>query len=214
MPNSIYEAIWGRTCAAFYDSSMATAENRGLRKFRQELLSKTTGRVVELGAGTGLNIAHYPPAVRELILTEPDKFMAMKLRKRVELESTHISIRQVSANELPFEDSSVDSVVSTLVLCSVPDPDATLKEVARVLRPDGKFFFIEHVRSEDPGLARWQDRFNKLWSLYAHGCNCNRDTIKAIERSPLNVSELRKESLHSILPLVRPLIVGQVSRDI
>lgn len=193
---------------------MATAENRGLRKFRQELLTQATGRVIELGAGTGLNIPHYPPTVHELILTEPDEFMVTKLQNRLQRESKEIRVFQRPSDQLPFEDGSVDTVVSTLVLCTVPDPDATLKEVARVLKPDGKFLFIEHVLSEDPGLARWQDKFNRPWSFYAHGCNCNRDTVKVIENSPLHVSKLRNETLHSILPLVRPLIVGLALLDI
>lgn len=208
MPNTLYQTVWGRVFAFLYDTAFVLAERRGLHKIRFELLSQARGKVVELGAGTGLNIAHYPTYVEELLLTEPDPHMASKLRKRIASTPVKASIAQVSADTLPIADATVDTVICTLVLCTVPDPEKTLKEISRVLRPEGKFLFVEHVRSENPRLARWQDRLNRSWGWYACGCYCNRDTVLTIRNSPLQIAELRKDQMRWISPLVRPLVIG------
>ena len=176
-----------------------------------ELVAQSKGRVVELGAGTGLNLDHYPDDVSELVLTEPDSQMAAKLRQRVRSSSVEVVVMEAPAEELPFEDDSVDTVVSTLVLCTVQDPGRALGEVARILRPGGSLLFAEHVRSSSPRAARWQDRLNTPWSWYACGCQCNRDTISAIQEASLDVRDVRQSRLRWISPVVRPLVLGSAS---
>ena len=205
---SFYEATWGRVFALVYDTAFGLTERRGLRDVRKELIGHSKGRVVELGAGTGLNLAHYPKDVSELLLTEPDAQMAAKLRKRAGSSALDARVIQAPAEELPFDDGSVDTVVSTLVLCTVKDPDRALAEVARVLRPGGSLLFAEHVRSASPRAARWQDRLNTPWSWYGCGCQCNRDTISALRRAAFQVGEVRHDRLRWISPVVRPLVVG------
>jgi SAM-dependent methyltransferase len=115
---------------------------------------------------------------------------------------------EASADELPFEDSSFDTAVFTLVLCTVPDPQRALAEAARVLKPGGKLLFVEHVRAEEPGLARWQDRLETPWRFLADGCHCNRDTIASIEASPFALERVERDELPKAPPLVRPLVRG------
>ncbi len=204
-----YDATWGRAFAAMYDRALANTEEAGMRDRRHELLSGARGRTVELGAGTGLNFEHYPDAVDELILTEPFEPMARRLRERAAAGgSRSVTVVEAPADRLPIDDATADTVVSTLVLCTVDDVPATLAEVARILKPGGRLLFAEHVRSDDPALARWQDRLEVPWKLVGHGCRCNRDTVSAIELSPLTVDSLELGSLPKAAPIVRPLAVG------
>jgi ubiquinone/menaquinone biosynthesis C-methylase UbiE len=204
VPGRIYEATWGRVFAWGYDRFLAASENAGLREMRRELLSQASGRTLELGAGTGLNADLYPDSVTELVLTEPDRFMASKLRAK----HPTANLVEAPAEALPFEDDSFDTAALTLVLCTVPDPAGALREVARVLKPGGRFLFLEHVRAEDPKLARWQDRLHGPWYLFGDGCHCNRDTLAAIEASPLTVERSEGGTLPKAAPLVRPLLWG------
>ena len=208
----LYQALWGRVFATVYDRAFTGVERAGFAAVRAEVASRAGGRVLEVGAGTGLNLAHYPPAVKELILAEPDRHMAGRLRRKVQACGPAATVIEAPAERLPVDDASVDAVVCTLVLCTAPDPALALAEVARVLRPGGTFSFAEHVRAADPGLARWQDRLNGPWGWYGCGCNCNRDTVAAIRRSPLQLSEVRDDQLKGISPLVRPLAVGVAVR--
>jgi ubiquinone/menaquinone biosynthesis C-methylase UbiE len=203
VPGRIYEATWGRLFAFGYDAFLSQSEKAGLREMRRELLSEATGRTLEVGAGTGLNHDLYPDAVTELVLTEPDRFMAGKLRAK-----TGAEVIEAPAERLPFEDDSFDTVTVTLVLCTVPDPPAGLREIARVLRPGGRLLFLEHVRAEDPKLARWQDRLHGPWYLFGDGCNCNRDTLATLEASPLTVERTERGELPKGVPIVRPLLRG------
>jgi ubiquinone/menaquinone biosynthesis C-methylase UbiE len=211
MAGRVYEATWGRVFAHVYDAAFALAERRGLREVRKGLVAQSKGRVVELGAGTGLNLDHYPQEISELLLTEPDPHMAAKLRKRAGHLSLDAKVVEAPAEDLPFEDDSVDTVVSTLVLCTVQNPHRSLAEVARILRPGGSLLFAEHVRSASPRAARWQDRLNTSWGWYACGCQCNRDTISALGAASFHVNEVRHDRLRWISPVVRPLIVGSAS---
>jgi SAM-dependent methyltransferase len=208
MAGPVYKATWGRIFALVYDAAFILAEWCGLRDVRKDLVGQANGRVVELGAGTGLNLGHYSENVSELLLTEPDPHMAAKLRKRAGSLALDTKVIEAPAEELPFEDASVDTVVSTLVLCTVHDPHRTLAEVARVLRPGGVFLFAEHVRSESPWAAWWQDRLRRPWSWYACGCQCNRDTTSALQAASFLVGQIRHDRLRWISPLVRPLVVG------
>jgi ubiquinone/menaquinone biosynthesis C-methylase UbiE len=204
----IYDATWGRLFAAMYDRSLKGTEDAGLREMRRETLTAAQGRTIDLGAGTGANLALYPDAVTELVLAEPDPHMAKQLRQKLAESDRAAELIVAPAERLPFEDSSFDTAVFTLVLCTVPDPTAALAETARVLKPGGKLLFVEHVRAEEPGLARWQDRLEKPWRFLGDGCHCNRDTVASIEASPLTIESVERGRLPKAPPLVRPLVRG------
>jgi ubiquinone/menaquinone biosynthesis C-methylase UbiE len=201
--------------AAIYDRYLAESERKGLAEIRAGLLSGARGRTLELGAGTGINLAHYPSAVTELVLTEPDRHMAKRLRKRVEEErpAASVEVAEVGAESLPFEEASFDTVVSTLVLCTVEDPQGAMDEAHRVLRPGGTFLFIEHVRGEEgSGRARWQDRLERPWGWISGGCHPNRDTGRLLAAAFSNVNVNPGEFPGSGTALVKPLISGTALR--
>ena len=204
----IYDATWGRGFSALYDRCFKASEEAGLREMRRELLARARGRVLELGAGTGLNLDLYPSSVEDLVLSEPDPHMIRQLRKRAGESPRQVEVVEAPAEMLPFDDGSFDTVLVTLVLCTVPDPAATLREVRRVLRPDGQFLFLEHVRSHDPRLARWQDRLEKPWRFLGDGCHCNRDTVATIAAAGFDVGEAGGGELPKAPPIVRPLARG------
>jgi ubiquinone/menaquinone biosynthesis C-methylase UbiE len=212
MPGRIYEATGGRLFAAIYDRMTASSEEAGLADMRARLLAQATGATLELGAGTGANLQHYPDAVSELVLTEPSEHMARKLRDKVAASPRAAMVIVAPAERLPFEDDRFDTVVGTLVLCTADDAGAALREAARVLRPGGRLLFLEHVRADDPGLARWQDRLEGIWGYLAAGCHPNRDTLAAIEASGFAVEDLERERFPKAPPLVRPLVSGRATR--
>lgn len=208
MSGGIYDATWGRAFALGYDFFFMRAERGGLRELRRQALAEATGDTLEIGAGTGLNHDLYPAAVTALTLTEPFEPMARQLRERASTMTLPVEVVEAPAESLPFPDASFDTVALTLVLCTVPEPDRALAEIARVLKPGGRFLFLEHVRAEEPRLARWQDRLNPPWRVFGHGCNCNRDTLATIERSPLTVERAERGQLPKMPPLVKPLLIG------
>jgi ubiquinone/menaquinone biosynthesis C-methylase UbiE len=204
---ALYNATWGRAFAALYDRGLKATEEAGLRAMRRELLSQAEGRTIDLGAGTGVNLDLFPEAVSELVMAEPDPHMLKQLRAKAAGRGG-VEISGASAQELPFADDSFDTAVFTLVLCTVPDPEAALRETARVLKPGGKLLFIEHVRAGEASLAHWQDRLEKPWRFLADGCHCNRDTVAMIEASPLKLGQVEKGQLPKAPPIVRPLVSG------
>lgn len=201
-------SFYGRIFAAMYDRMMAGTEEAGLAERRRGLLASAEGRVVEIGAGTGLNLAHYPDAVTELVLTEPEEPMAKRLEAKAQASGRPTTVVRAPAEALPFPDHSFDTAVCTLVLCTVRDPERTLGELARVLEPGGRLLFLEHVRSDDPSLALWQDRFAPLWRRFGHGCNCNRPTPDLIRGSAFELMDISEGELPKAPPIVRPLRVG------
>jgi SAM-dependent methyltransferase len=209
----IYDATWGRAFAALYDRGLKATEEGGLHELRRQVLSEAVGRTVDLGAGTGVNAGLFPPAVTEVVMVEPDPHMMRQLRDKPAAGRGDITLVEVSAEQLPFDDASFDTAVFTLVLCTVPDPAKALAEAARVLKPGGKLLFIEHVRSQRPELARWQDRLEGPWRFLADGCHCNRDTAAMIETSPLNLERVEQGQLPKAPPIVRPLVHGAAVRS-
>jgi len=201
--------------AAIYDRMLATSEEAGFREMRHEVVAQASGRTLELGAGTGLNLEHYGPEVSELVLLEPDPHMGARLREKVARSGrTDVRVVTDSAERLPFEDASFDTVVGTLVLCTIPDHVRAIEEVARVLRPGGRMLFLEHVRSEDPDVAKWQDRLRPVWSFVAGGCQCNRATLSDIEASPLTVASARPGRIPKAAKIVRPTVGGVAEKPV
>ena len=204
-----FVSLWGRIFAACYDRMLAGAEDAGLRERRHDLLASASGCVLEIGAGTGLNLPHYPAAVDEIVFTEPEEPMARRLRRKLSEGGRRGEVVSAPAEHLPFEDDSFDTVACTLVLCTVEDPRRALSEIARVLRPGGQLLFLEHVRAEDPKLARWQDRFAVPWRWFGNGCNCNRPTPSLIQDSALSLEEIERGEFPKSPPIVRPLAIGR-----
>lgn len=204
----VYDATWGRGFSALYDRCFKAAEEAGLRDMRRNVTARAQGRVLEIGAGTGLNLELYPLDVSDLTLVEPDPHMVKQLRKRVADLDSAARVVEAPGEKLPFEDNSFDTVVVTLVLCTVPNPSATLAEVKRVLEPDGQFLFLEHVRSPESGLAKWQDRLEKPWRFLGDGCHCNRDTEAAIEVAGFALGDVEHPQLPKAPPIVRPMAKG------
>jgi ubiquinone/menaquinone biosynthesis C-methylase UbiE len=205
---SLYDQTWGRAFAAVYDRFLAGTEAAGLRAIRAGLLSRVTGRTLEVGAGTGLNLDHYGDGVTELVLTEPFEPMARQLRARLAGSDRRATVTEAPAEGLPFADDEFDSAVCTLVLCTVDDQQLALAELRRVLRPGGRLYFCEHVRSADASLARWQDRLHRPWRWFGHGCNCNRDTRAGVDAAGFEIADLTEGELPKSPPIVRPLITG------
>lgn len=205
----IYDATWGRMFSAFYDRAFAATEEAGLREMRRALLKQARGRVLELGAGTGLNMELYPrEGLDSLTLTEPDPHMFRQLQERAKENCPGAELLEAGAEKLPFDDDSFDTVVVTLVLCTVPNQPAALKELSRVLAPEGQLLFLEHVRSDHPDLAKWQDRLEGPWRFLGDGCHCNRDTVAGIKAAGFELSELERAELPKAPPIVRPLVQG------
>ncbi len=199
--------------AALYDRLMKGTEEAGLADMRASVLSQASGRTLELGAGTGLNAAHYPAAVTEVVLTEPDPHMARRLRDKLAaaVPGFPYEVIETGAEGLPFEDDSFDTVISTLVLCTVNEPARVAGEISRVLRPGGKLLLLEHVHDPDGGrLGRWQDRLERPWGWLAAGCHPNRRTAATLAAAGFDVSGLEPAELPKAPPLVRPMIRGSV----
>jgi ubiquinone/menaquinone biosynthesis C-methylase UbiE len=162
--------------AAVYDPLMRVQDALGQRRQRIRTAREATGRVLELGVGTGLNLPYYE-AADAVVGVDPDPHMLRRARARGGAE-----LVEASAEELPFPDETLDTVVAARSRCTIPDPAAALAEARRVLRPEGRLLFLEHVRSGHPRAAAFQDRVEPLWMRLAGGCHPNRDTVAAIER--------------------------------
>jgi ubiquinone/menaquinone biosynthesis C-methylase UbiE len=200
-------SLGSRIFAAMYDRMSTRSEEAGLADVRRHLLGTASGRVLEIGAGTGLNLRHYGPGVESLTLTEPERPMLKRLGRRIGEQASQVRVLRAPAEDLPFEDSSFDTVVSTLVLCGVDDQPRALRELRRVLRPGGRLLFMEHVRSDDETLARKQDRMNGVNRIVVR-CDCNRPTLRSIEAAGFEVTDLRHGELPKAPTFARPMIVG------
>ncbi len=207
-------SLWGRVFATFYDRMLGASEENGLGDHRGELLRQAQGRVVEIGAGTGVNLKHYPrTGIDSLVLTEPEAPMARRLEDKVAGSGRdNIQVSRASALELPFADASFDVAVSTLVLCTVPDVERTLAEIKRVLTPEGKLLFLEHVRHEESARARRQDRITPVWKYVGHGCHLNRDTPALIAQAGFTVDPLERTFFPKGPSFVQPLAIGVATR--
>jgi SAM-dependent methyltransferase len=197
--------------ATIYDRFMRPTEEACLAAWRADLLGAVRGRVLEIGAGTGANLAFYPASgLERLVLAEPDARMRARLEAKLRAAPRpEVEVAAAPGAPLPFADASFDWVVGTLVLCTVPDPEGVLAEVRRVLRPGGRFAFIEHVAADDdPGRAKWQRRVEPLWKRLADGCHVTRRTEAAIAAAGFTFERLERTKLRKALPWVRPAVWG------
>ncbi len=164
---------------------------RGEADLRRELLASAKGRVVEVGAGNGINFEHYPEGVDELIAVEPEPYLRGQAERAAAGAAVTVRVTSGTAAELGLVPGSADAVVVSGVLCSVPDQAAALAEFRRVLRPGGELRFFEHVRSRRTGFARWQRIVDPIWSRLMGGCRIHRDTVAAIEAAGFRVERCR-----------------------
>ena len=196
--------------ASVYDRFMRVSEEACLGRWRAELLQGLAGAVLEIGAGTGATLPHYPKTVTRLVLTEPDPHMRRKLQAKCsELGLAHAEILDASIAALPLATGSFDAAVSSLLLCSVPDQNAALAEIARVLKPGGRLVFLEHVAAESkPGRLKWQGRIEPVWKRLMGNCHLTRRTEAAILAAGFEIETIERESIRKALPIVRPSIRG------
>lgn len=194
--------------AAVYDRLIRGAERKFLGAHRAWLAGGLSGRVLDVGCGTGLNFAHYPVGA-EVVAVEPDPHMLRRARARAEALGRRVELIEAGAEDLPFPGEFFDAAVATLVLCTVSDPGRSLREIRRVLRPGGELRFFEHVRAPSPGWARCQDLVTPLWKKVGAGCHPNRDTVAAIERAGFHVTEVEgyKKGPYPVRVLVRGVAV-------
>ncbi|MGH2879918.1 MAG: class I SAM-dependent methyltransferase [Solirubrobacteraceae bacterium] len=202
------EHRWDFVFAALYDRIMRRGEQRAMGRHRGKLLAKVRGRTLELGAGTGANLPHYPQDLEDLILAEPFEPMRRRMERKLRESGISASTLDAPAERIPLEEESIDTVVCTLVLCTVDFPDRALAEVGRVLRPGGQLLFIEHVRSHSPSTARWQDRLETPWRHFGAGCRCNRDTVTSIAAAGFS-TEHEQTHWKGVPPIVASLAIGR-----
>jgi ubiquinone/menaquinone biosynthesis C-methylase UbiE len=195
--------------ATNYNRFMASTEQAGLADHRARLLDDARGDVLEVGAGTGLNLRHYS-GLGSLTLTEPMPAMVRRLKEQAGQSPLAPTVVRAPAEDLPFDDDSFDTVVATLVLCSVDDQPRALREAHRVLRPGGRLLFLEHVRSDDPRLARKQDRVNWLNRMLVH-CDCNRPTVSGVTQAGFTVDRLERSQLPKAPAFIAPMVIGRAS---
>jgi len=191
--------------AALYDPMAASAERRWMGERRRRLLAGARGAVLEIGGGTGANLAYYRDVDR-VTVAEPDSFMRKRLVQKLAEVSVPVEVSDAGAEALPFPDGTFDTLVSTLVLCTVPDQGSALEEVRRVMRPGGRLLFIEHVGAAG-SAARWQDRLEPLWRRLLGGCHPNRDTVAAIEEVGFEIEAFESfyppDPLSALMPHVQ-----------
>ena len=192
----------------------AIEERKGGAEHRTRLLEGLSGRVIEVGVGSGPSLARYPVEVQHITAVEPDPFLRERAREAAAAVPMEVEVVDGLVEKLPVPDDSYDAAVVSLLLCSVPDPQAALAEIARVLKPGGQLRFFEHVASHAPGLARLQTAFDRtFWPHAFGGCRLTRDTQATIEAAGFGIDWLRRFSFRpSVLELpVSPRILGQAS---
>jgi len=176
--------------ARIYDTVLAPTERAGVREQRRRMMEGVTGSVLEIAAGTGLNVPLYPDTADEVHAVEPDRHMLAKLLGRASTSAVPLHVYRADACHLPFADGVFDAAIIAFALCTIPDPSRALDEVHRVVRPGGTLRFLEHVRSANDATARWQDRINPLWSRVAGGCRLNQPTVEILASSRWEIDDL------------------------
>lgn len=173
-----------------YDFGMKPLEKGRFYTIRKELLSKVKGRVLEIGSGSGINFSFYRD-VERVDAIEPNPSMIKKSKKQLEKASVPIFCHEQKAEQLLFPNQTFDYVISTLVFCTIPNPEAALKEMIRVSKPNATFYFFEHVKMENAVLAKTQDLLTPLWKKICDGCHLNRNTVEIIKNAGLQIKEIK-----------------------
>ena len=181
-------------------------------QLREALLQLASGEVLEIGFGTGLNLRHYPTTITRLSIVDPATLLPAKVSRRMAAAPYPIQTTHVTAENLPFPDQQFETVVSTWTLCTIPDPVQALQEVARVLKPEGHFLFLEHGRSEDQKIAAWQDRLNPIQNVMGCGCHLNRQIDRLITQSGLSIAHLDRFSMQGVPRLAGEMYRGTATR--
>ena len=206
-------SLRSRFFASTYDRFSKRSEEAGLAEMRRKIIAGASGDVLEIGGGTGANLGYYGADVDSLTVTEPGPPMLKRLERKARERNSEATVLRAPAEDLPFVDASFDTVVSTLVLCGVDDQPRAVRELRRVLRPGGRLIFIEHVRSDDPRMAKKQDRMNPVNRFFVC-CDCNRPTLDTIRSAGFEVTELEQTELPKAPRHVRPLIVGTATAPV
>jgi len=167
-------------------------------RLRTDLLQDARGEVLEIGFGTGLNMAHYPSTVSRLSTIDPAIILPRKVQNRIAAVSFPVEAASGTAERLPYPDRRFDTIVSTWTLCTIPDPVQALREISRVLKSHGTFLFLEHGRSHDIHVAMWQDRLNPAQQIIGCGCNLNRPIDRLIEEGGLAIMALNRFEMRNV----------------
>lgn len=174
---------------------------RQIEKYRRELIPAARGRVLEVGIGSGLNLPLYAKGVNTIVGIDPSERLLAMARRRAAKAAVPVDLMEGSATAIPLDDDSVDMVVMTWTLCSIPDPLAALREMRRVLKPGGALLFVEHGLSPEPGVAGWQHRLTPVWRHISGGCHLDRKVDDLIRAGGFEVAELETEYAHGPRPM-------------
>jgi len=172
-----------------YDVAMKPLEATRFKKVRKELVRSAEGEVLEIGSGTGVNFPYYKNVVH-VSAVEPNPAMSERGKRRLQQADVPITVFENTAESLPFLDDTFDSVIATLVFCTIPDPEKALKEIQRVSKPGAKILFFEHVRMEQSLLGKVQDLLNPIWYKACDGCHLNRDTLSTISQAGIEINSV------------------------
>jgi ubiquinone/menaquinone biosynthesis C-methylase UbiE len=210
MTTSVHHPIFARMYRRIADE----AEGKGASEHRDELLAGLSGRVIEVGAGTGLNFGHYPQSVSEVVAVEPESYLRAAADGAVADASVPVTVVDGTADELPAAAGEFDAGVASLMLCSVPNQASALAEMFRVIRPGGELRFYEHVRSSKPGFARVQRTLDLVWPWFGGGCHTSRETERAVADAGFIIERVRHFTFRPALCAapVSPHIIGVAQR--
>jgi ubiquinone/menaquinone biosynthesis C-methylase UbiE len=175
--------------------------NADLVPYRQRVLSAARGRVLEIGIGSGENLRFYPSATHEVLGLEPAPRLIAMAQRSAQRSTTGVKFIEASAEAIPLDDHSVDTVVMTWTLCSIPDAQQSLAEMRRVLKPSGELLFVEHGQAPEESVCKWQNRLNPLWKRLAGGCNLNRPVPMLIESAGFRIAQLTTGYLKARTPM-------------
>lgn len=195
--------------ARVYDRLTGPMEQQ-IGRYRDELLAGLSGRVVEVGAGNGINFSRYPAAVTEVVALEPESYLRAKAEEAAQRAPVPVTVLDATADPLPFADGEFDAAIACLVLCTVPDPAAALAELRRVLRPGGELRFVEHVRAPTARKASIQRRLDSsgVWPRVSGGCHCSRDTVAAIAAAGFATDRVRDLEIPPAWMHTNPVVLG------
>ena len=182
------------------------------QRLRAELLQDARGEVLEIGFGTGLNLVHYPASVVRLSIVDPADLLPDRVSERISTVSFPVHTAHITAETLPYPDRQFDRVVSTWTLCTIPNPVEALREIARVLKPDGTLLFLEHGRSDDRTVAAWQDRLNPIQNIIGCGCHLNRKIDHLIAQAGLRIMTLDRFQMEHVPRLAGEMYRGSATR--